>query len=298
MRVLCLLLKNARKTVAVSSAPPPRNRGNSFAIWRPASVPFALLATAVLTYAARPDATAADIVEAVTTGVATKADDALIAAELKKLRVTERLTDQIVGFLSAKASAPKPSKRWSNLPRNRLRCQCRRSHPPPGIRADANEFQRMLAGVGRYVAHYMRGLPDFTCDQITHRFTNVFGLNTPQPYYDPTHFRKIDTLVYTLRFTGSHDHSTLMAVNGKGMKHLFLSAGESISTGEFGGDMRMVMGPGNGSIIQWSHWQALSGVRAAVFSYTVGPAHTRFQVTFCCIRKGDKRVSTVGDQPD
>jgi hypothetical protein len=269
MRVLYLLMKNARKTVAVSSAP-PKNRRNFFAIWRRASAPCALLATTLLANPARPDATAADVVEAVTTGVSMKTDDAVIAAELNGLKLRERLTDDVVGFLSAQGIGPESLKQLEQLAKKSSRLHAAAATPVSREPVpDSAEFQRMLGAVGQYVAHYVQRLPNFTCDEITQRFTNFFN-NPMQQYFDPVHFRHVDTLHCGLRFTGGHDRVTLVAVNGKSMKRLTLSTGESISTGAFGDDMGMVMGPTAASIVQWSRWQALAGRRAAVSSGEFG----------------------------
>lgn len=250
---------------------------------------YLLCSVAMLAHAAHPDATAADVVDAVTTGIWTKTDDAVIAGELKKLQLRERLTDETVGFLSAQTIGPETLKALEQVAKKSARLAVPTTSPVSIDPAPAaKQFQQILAKVSQYVAHYTRSLPDFTCDEITRRFTNFFTGKGVPDRFDPVRFRQIDTLRYGLRFTGGHDHATLLTVNGKSTNRLLLSAGQSFSTGEFGEDMQLVIGPASGAIFEWSRWQTLSGVGSAVFTYTVGPAHTRFQISYCCLKRGDK----------
>lgn len=247
-------------------------------------LPAALLAVAVLAHTEKPGATAADVVELVTISLALDRDDAKLARQLKKLRPAQKLSDESVGFLATQEIGPEALSALEEIAKKSATLAIPAQEPIETSVPPAEDRQRMLTATMDYVAHYVHGLPDFTCDEITRRFSNLVGTKNPGAYY-ADHLHRIDTLQEQLRFTGAHDRGTLVAVNGKAARHIALTAGQSITTGEFGEDMRMVLGPASGAIIRWDRWQTLHGRRAAVFSYVLGLRETHFQIMYCCIEK-------------
>lgn len=233
-----------------------------------------LLFTAILSCATdKPGATATEVVDAVMRSLLTDHDDADIAHELGRMRLRQRLDDETVRFLLMQKPGSRTATALENLTRKSA-----------GLPAPAEEQvmtspvpsqpdqQRILANVTRYVARYVHGLPDFTCTKVTRRYTNLHsGKKMSFDYQMRVHYD--DTVKERMGFVRGHDFGNLPDVRG----------GESMSRGEFGGDMEMILGNPSASVV-WNRWEQFGGRRAAVFSYFLPQEKSKYLLVFCCIQ--------------
>ncbi len=150
-----------------------------------------------------------------------------------------------------------------------------------------DEQARMLARLFGYAQQYVKGLPNFICDQVTSRFTNFDGTEPDgTPRYKKS-LRHSDTFTRSLRFVSGREEGHVKQVDGRKAGKVGTRMGQSISSGEFGGDMVMIFGAGAEPSIQWSHWEMMRGNRRAVFAYFVGARTTKFNILYCCYADRD-----------
>jgi len=125
----------------------------------------------------------------------------------------------------------------------------------------ADEQDRMLEQMEAYGAHYVSGLPDFLCEQVTRHFEASLNSNR---------FHKGDTITEKLSFHDGEEKRTVDLVNGKPAEGPPRRWRERFtSEGEFGILIDRVLGPGSYATFTWSHWETVSGRHLAVFDYSV-----------------------------
>ena len=98
----------------------------------------------------------------------------------------------------------------------------------------------MLGRAVNYARDYIHNLPNFICDQITKRYTNLDGFTlTGQPRFG----RKLhygDTITAELAYAPDFKQDRIMLTARGGMAKT--RKGQSGSTGEFGHDMALILG--------------------------------------------------------
>jgi hypothetical protein len=216
---------------------------------------------------------AEEVVEAVSTSLALDRDDAALAKQLAEMSPTERLDGQILAFLKAQGAGPVTmaalaalQNRSATLPSPAVPCMDQKSIP------SAREQQEIFDKVSSYGSSYMRSLPDFLCNKQTRRYSNY--VPGAQPSYG--HWRHEDAFVETVRFVNGME----VDQSGKAVKRVATRAGQSISSGEFGGDMRLILAASSQASVSWNRWENYRRKRTAVLTYTIGAAHSKFQVGF------------------
>ncbi len=204
-------------------------------------------------------ATAADAVDVVMRSLQSGQGDADTAQELAKLRLRERLDDETVAYLASRHPGPRTLAAIENL--------CKRSAGLPGAAQkpvtmtpapSQAETRQILANVSGYASHYVHGLPDFTCTKVTRRYSNINLRRrgkTQSSYQERLHY--YDTLQQGMQFVHGHDST-------RDLRHP--APGESISAGEFGGDMDMILGSPS-VILVWNCWEHFAGA-GLLFSAT------------------------------
>ena len=234
--------------------------------------------------------------------------DKQLAAYLKKVHLTEKLSEKTVQDLEAQGAGPKTLDAL-----NTLRTESARLKPPghdatysPGTAPDSTAAsskpavslgvrptipppssvrqQEILDQIRQYALSYTQNLPNFICLQVTRR------------YVDPDssdRYRLIDTINTQLNYNQGQEHYTVVAVNGKltnvGMYEVTTKVGGSISTGEFGSLMSSIFGPKTVAEFGWDHWGTLFGKRAAVFNYFIDSGHSDYRITY----ENDQQIVTA-----
>lgn len=208
-------------------------------------------------------------------------DDSRLADRLAHVRLSEDLRPSTVAELQRLGLGP--------LALERLKVLEERSQKlntpaiPPITREHAPSVfdeGRMIERLKQYANAYVRNLPDFLCDEITDRYTNLHGT---APSGNPR-YRKLlhhaDTLTAELAFAPRLQQDRLrLASDGKSSRG---DMGRSLSTGEFGHDMAIILGRRADPELKWDRWQRHRDREEAVFLFFVPQPRSDYQLFFCC----------------
>lgn len=145
----------------------------------------------------------------------------------------------------------------------------------------------------------MHDLPNFICDELTQRYTNVIRVGPNGAGVFRNHWRRDDRFIETIRYSRGRELHELVSVNNKPAKQLKTIAGQSISSGEFGPDINMIVGRRSSGVdLQWDHQELFHSKRAVVLRYSVGPDQTHFIVAYCCeLLPGKRPVQQQYESP-
>ena len=210
---------------------------------------------------------------------AKRQSDKDLAEYLKKVTLTDRLTDdEIEACIQAGAGArtvaalkvlAEKSAGLAEAPKVAVV----QAPKPVGRAAPSKEEKdRVLARVTEYARGYVSGLPNFTCTQTTDRFE------------DPTNqeqYKKYDQIVETLSYSGGQEQYTVLMQNGKlvqGKNHMDL--GGTTTSGEFGTDMKLIFEPVSGTDFEWESWTTWHGRLTHKFFYRVTQALSHWQIEY------------------
>jgi len=145
--------------------------------------------------------------------------------------------------------------------------------PGPPASPDApngDQQDRILEAVESYGAHYISGLPDFLCDQVTRHFRA--DLNSDR-------WHKGDVITEKLGFHDGQEKRSVDLVNGKradSLKNRWHAP--LITEGEFGILIDRVLGPQSFATFAWNRWETVRGKRLAVFDYSVDLEHSTLRL--------------------
>ena len=189
-------------------------------------------------------ATSADVITLVFTSLYSDHDDAQLAKQLANLQLAEQLNLHVVLYFQQAGTGPR-----ALAALQALQHKSQNLSPPaaPVLTIQPlpspDEQNQMLQRVVDYARGYVHSLPDFLCDQVTQRFTNLRRTGSDgNPQYGKS-LRHSDSFTRVLRFAGGAEESQITKVNNKPANSLVTKSGLSISSGEFGGDMVIIFGP-------------------------------------------------------
>ena len=114
---------------------------------------------------------------------------------------------------------------------------------------------------------YGRSLPNFVCTELVHR------------YSDPQHrgnWVLDDTLTVKLSYFEQKEEHKLTLIDGKPTTRLYSSLDGAVGVGEFGGTLQSIFSPASAAGFHWESWKNVRKHRAAVYSYVVEPAHSKY----------------------
>ena len=149
--------------------------------------------------------------------------------------------------------------------------------PPPPVEAAAaipkparistlsptpDQQKEILAGIRDYALNYTANLPNFLCNQITHRQVDQTGSGD--------HYREMDKLQEQLTYFEHRETYKVMAVNGQMVSNKdHLKLGGAISSGEFGSMMYEIFEPQTDTEFTFDHVGTWDGRRVNEFRYRV-----------------------------
>lgn len=232
--------------------------------------------------------------------------DKQIAAYLKKVQLTEKLTDKTITDLEAQGAGPKTVEALQHLrdetanlkpptqnatyspataPDNAIVAgqQTMRlgTKPPPIPRPDSVRQQQILDQMKQYAMAYTENLPNFICTEVMRRYVD---------FNRSDHYRIIDTVLVQLSYNGGRENYKVVSVNDKyvntSMEQL---GGGAVSTGDFGSLMRGIFEAKSEAEFAWDHWATLRGKRMAVFNYFIDSGHSSWWITY----ERDQRIITA-----
>jgi hypothetical protein len=237
--------------------------------------------------------------------------DKQVAAYVKKLQLTEKLTDKTILDLEAQGAGPKTVQALQEL-RDQTAAMKPPTHDatyspatapdnpmatgtptaslqtklPPIPPPNSIEQQKILGMMKEYALNYTDNLPNFVCVQVTRR------------YIDPNagdHYRSIGTVLAKVSYNEGHEKYQVYSVNGHyedtDMEHV--NAGGAISSGEFGSLMREIFEAGSDADFGWDHWATLRGRKMAVFNYFIDSGHSKYSIQYTAGPGDDQRIITA-----
>jgi hypothetical protein len=208
-------------------------------------------------------------------------DDKEMAVYVRKIRLTEKLTDKVILDLQAQGVGPKTLEALKAL-----RDETANLHAPaqdvsgspatadPQIPApDATRQDRIIDAMRNYAVNYTQNLPNFLCVQVIRRSVDPNAGET---------FRSLGTILSRVGYNEGKEHYSVFSVDGKlvdGKSMETVGGGGAISTGEFGSLMRGIFEPASAANFSWEKWTTLRGHRTAVFNYSIDRRHSIYSIT-------------------
>lgn len=237
--------------------------------------------------------------------------DRQVAAYVRKIQLTEKLTDKTILDLEAQGAGPKTVQALQALrdetatlkppthdatyspatapdnpvasatPQVSLQAKAPPLSPPDSV------TQEKIRGMMRdYALNYTQNLPNFICVQVTRR------------YVDPNagdHFRSVGTVLAKVSYNEGHEDYRVYSVNGHyqetDMQHVGTGGG-AISSGEFGSLMREIFEPSSEAEFGWDHWAKLRDRPMAVFNYFIDSGHSKYSISYSSGPNDEQRIIT------
>jgi hypothetical protein len=220
--------------------------------------------------------------------------DKQLAAYLKKVQLTEKLTDKAITDLETQGAGPRtvqslqelrdrtaslkpptqdptysPTTAPETTPvgQNSVTLRPKQTIPPP----DSVRQQQILDEIRQYAMTYTDNLPNFICLQVTRRFVD-FNLSD--------HYRLMDTVNAQLSYTEGKENYKLVSVNNRVVNMGMEQLGGAVSVGEFGSLMKGIFDAKSEAEFGWDHWATLRGKRTAVFNYFIDSGHSSYSIEY------------------
>jgi hypothetical protein len=239
--------------------------------------------------------------------------DKQIAAYVKKIKLTEKLTQKTITDLEAQGAGQKTVKALEEL-----RDETANMKPPAqdatyspatapdnvntigagsmGINVkaapipppDSVRQAQILDSIKQYALSYNQNLPNFICVRVTRRYINL------RPNDD--RYEAIGTILAQVGYHDGHEEDKVFSVNGKLVNMGVNEAprqGGAFSTGEFADLMRSIFDPQSQADFGWDHWGTLRGQRMAVFNYFIDSGHSSFSISYDEGRADEQRIFTA-----
>lgn len=225
--------------------------------------------------------TVAQLAGFIKSSVERKLDDKEVAEVLKKTRLSERLDQKTLGDLLNLGAGPKTSMALREL------SETSASLPAPSEPAIApkpkpriistltptpEQQQEILEGIRDYALNYTRGLPNFICNQITHRNMDPTGSGD--------NYHEVDKLQEQLTYFEHQENYKVIAVNGQLVNNKdHMKLGGTISSGEFGSMMYEIFAPETAAEFTFDHVGTWDGHRVNEFRYHVPKERSHYSIT-------------------
>jgi hypothetical protein len=229
-----------------------------------------------LTLLAQVAVTVPKLIEFVKSSISQKLPDKDVAAEVAKLRLTQKLEDQTIEDLQTAGAGPRTVAALTHLADESAKLPPPPPPPPPqavptgGPPPSKEEQKRIIEAVREYALNYSRSLPDFLCLQLTNRSVNH--------NYKPgdTGWTPQDRLLEKLSFVDHQEKYELLSRNDTAMVgKTWEAVGGSLSRGEWASLLQAVFEPSTDTYFTWSRWANLRGKRYHVYHYQVDQEHSR-----------------------
>jgi hypothetical protein len=222
--------------------------------------------------------------EFVRSSVTQKLPDKQVAAYLKKMKLSEKLTESVIEDLQSQGAGPQTVAALKDLGVTTAKLSAPAPPPPPKVYRPIpppsyEDQQKVLEQVREYALGYTKNLPDYICTKVTRRF------------YDPTgkgSWRQQDTITNKLTYFEQKEKNTNILVNGQMTEKTMEQLGGTTSQGEFGSLMSGVFEEKSAAEFHWDRWATLRGHRVHVFRYAVDQSHSEWG-----IYDGDAKQSVV-----
>jgi hypothetical protein len=238
--------------------------------------------------------------------------DKQIAATVRKIQLTEKLTDKTIIDLQAMGAGQKTVEALKELrdktkdmkPGGRDATSSPATAPdsllqggsgpataslgtklPPIPPPDSVRQRQILDAMRDYATNYTSTLPNFMCVEMTRQFADPRAQDN---------YRSIGTILAKVAYKEGQENYQVYSINGKLVDQTMMSVkGGAVSTGEFGSMMREIFDPKSAAEFNWDHWGTLRGRRMAVFSYFIDSGHSSYNITYGQDEKEQQRIITA-----
>lgn len=239
--------------------------------------------------------------------------DKQIAAALKKIRLSEKLTDKTITDLQAQGAGPKTVEalqklrdETANLKRTAspevtsspatapdttlgtvsptTSLSTKAAPPPP---PDSVHQQQIIDAMRQYALTYNQGLPNYICVRVDRRYVDPYGGD---------HYRSLGTVLAKVSYNEGQERNDVYSV-GNRLVDAKLGGigvpGGARSSGEFAEMMRDLFEPKSQTEFAWDHWAKLRGRVMAVFNYFIDSGHSSISISYGEGRADDQRIFTA-----
>ncbi len=237
-----------------------------------------LLALATPALFAQVKLSSSQVVDFVRTS-AKKFPDKDVAEYLKKISVTDRLTDDALESCISAGAGPKTQKALLDIANKTAVLPAAKAvaptAPPKPIGPPPPSTEKknlLLEQVTEYARNYVKNLPNFTCTQFTRRYVDTSNTET---------FRLMDNVVETLSYSNGREDYKVVTVNDKMMPNAdHWSLGGTTSAGEFGTDMKELFNAETRAEFEWESWTTWHGRRTHKIFYRVRQSNSKYSIVY------------------
>jgi hypothetical protein len=224
--------------------------------------------------------------------------DKQIAAYLKKVQLTERLTDKAIADLDAQGAQPKtlealralrdqtasmkktspdatyspataPDNTLGSGPETTVLKSSTPAPPPP----NSVQREQIIDAMKQYAASYTSNLPNFICVEVVRQGIDPRG---------GASYQTIGHILSKVSYNEGNEHNQVYSLNGKMIDIPMerVRVGGAVSSGEFGTLMQRIFDPKSEATFEWDHWAKLRGRTMAVFSYFIDSGHSDRSIAY------------------
>lgn len=232
------------------------------------------------------------VVTMVTSSIDQKIPDGEIAKYLKKVKLTQQLTDRDIQKLLEHGAGVRTINALKEL-RDKS-ANLKPAGPPAPLAPDTTtqvsgpppppreKQEQILAQITQYAKTYTQQLPNFICTQVTRRWVDPAG---------GSDFHRIDTIAAKLTYNQGEEHYETVLVNDRPVSaaNAATDRGGTHSTGEFGSLLDSIFSESSQADFHWDHWATWNGSTAAVYNYTISHEHSTYVLDY----EGDQHLVTA-----
>ena len=249
------------------------------------------------------------LVEMVRSSIALQQEDKKVADYLKKVKLTQRLTEKNIVDLVAQGAGPRTAAalrvlrdQSQNLPApggevtyspatapqpqvgtGTASIGPKKTFPPP----NSVKQSEILDQITQYAENYTQNLPNFLCTRVDRRYVD--------PNYTPNggdRWHIINTLTAKVSYSDGHENTQTVLIDNRPIVGNFdpqKVGGGTVSTGEFGSMMAEVFDRKSQAQFNWDHWGNLDGRLMAVYNYFIDSGHSSYSIDY----NGEQRIITA-----
>jgi len=222
--------------------------------------------------------TVAQLTDFIRSSVEQKIPDKQVAQSLRTMTLTDRLDARTIEEFQSIGAGPKTLEALRALGAESAKL----APPPPPVEVktlptepgpNSVEQERLIDAARDYALNYSKQLPNFVCLEVIRR------------YYDPTStasWRHYDTVSAKVTFFDQKEDYKVIGVSDRpdAADVPLFALGGTMSSGEFGTQLRQIFLPSTQTHFAWERWATLRGRRAYVFAYEVDQARSEYSMKY------------------
>ena len=220
------------------------------------------------------------LIEFVKSSVSQKLPDKEVAAELAKLKLTQKLEDQTIEDLQTAGAGPRTVAALTHLADESQKLAPPPPPPPPKPVSDGGpppskeDQKRIIEAVREYALNYSQSLPNFICLQVTRRSINRNYKPGDQAWSPADRFtEKLSVVDHHEKYEmNSHNDNALVG-------QTWQNVGGALSRGDWSSLMQAVFDPASEAYFDWSRWTSIVSSNGRkkyyVFRYVIDKEHSR-----------------------